>query len=807
MKNKYIMSSIAIAAMVATACDDYNDHFDGLQDGTISTDVSGAAYTLEGKDYAAIASNAANQKIAEALDAEKGGTAYTDALAAIGKNKCFGTTEEAELFVPAVVGPMFTTADNGKTIEVTYSVRGQQMSYEADFGTITDYALTDEDYASVWASKVQANYLSPTTVGKIAKILGEQMTEAQQGDMVVVNYAYSDVEPSIGGAPSSQPTWTEVSVPTWPVGSNWNYVNSGLINLSDYAGQTINIAMQYVGTESVAPTVEVRNVSVRTAQYFSVAAFAKTDDGYKLTTKISEGQYVLAALGSDGNYYPFGKMKDENKGYGYTDQGPITVTDGMIATADGDAQAISIATAKSGNNYSLRNALGKYVYQSGNYDSFNFAAEEGDEGYEWAIASNGNGTFDIRNTTTDKSVKLNYYKEAYTFGSYAQDKNVVVKYALTDPADNGGFEVIDVNLGSLTYVWSYDTQKGYGWKASSNFNKQNNAAEAWIVSPAIALAEGATAYLDFDCAINYLSGADRAEHVKLLISTDYSQMANKAAAVRANSAALYVFDGSAWKPYTNADCTVDVVSPEVYQQLGSQPITEPESILPHYLSIKYPYATDKDRFAVVYLGKDGYQMVSMTLNEVGTPAIEGAVKAEKLTIVKEEGQWITDLSTFYACTFLGGETGNFSPADVELGGLNTVWTCEASYGWKGTAYANSKNYAVDSYVVSPVINLSKAKNPVLNFEEAINYLNGADANTMLKVKATANYTGDPASTQWTELTLPVRASGSGWDYVAISGIDLSAFAGSQVVIAFEMKTDGSVSPTWEFKNLSVTKGE
>lgn len=63
-----------------------------------------------------------------------------------------------------------------------------------------------------------------------------------------------------GGAPSSA-AWTEVTMNTLPTGSSWDWVTT-TCDLSKYAGQSINVAFRYVSTSSVAPTWEIKSVSL-----------------------------------------------------------------------------------------------------------------------------------------------------------------------------------------------------------------------------------------------------------------------------------------------------------------------------------------------------------------------------------------------------------------------------------------------------------------------------------------------------------------------------------------------------------------
>ena len=63
------------------------------------------------------------------------------------------------------------------------------------------------------------------------------------------------------GLPSTA-TWSQLAIPTYPSGSNWNFVSSGSIDLSTYAGYNVTIAFKYISTSTVAAQWEVKNFSV-----------------------------------------------------------------------------------------------------------------------------------------------------------------------------------------------------------------------------------------------------------------------------------------------------------------------------------------------------------------------------------------------------------------------------------------------------------------------------------------------------------------------------------------------------------------
>jgi len=57
--------------------------------------------------------------------------------------------------------------------------------------------------------------------------------------------------------------WNRLIIPTYPTGSNWNWYESGDIDLSEYKGQYINIAFRYTSTSSYAPQWEIKNFAIR----------------------------------------------------------------------------------------------------------------------------------------------------------------------------------------------------------------------------------------------------------------------------------------------------------------------------------------------------------------------------------------------------------------------------------------------------------------------------------------------------------------------------------------------------------------
>jgi len=154
-------------------------------------------------------------------------------------------------------------------------------------------------------------------------------------------------------------------------------------------------------------------------------------------------------------------------------------------------------------------------------------------------------------------------------------------------------------------------------------------------------------------------------------------------------------------------------------------------------------------------------------------------------------------------TTLGGWTNPLEAGD-------RTWIAR-EYG--GNTYAQATAYGSElsemiSWLITPVVNLSNATAPVLTFETATGYHNGAT----LEVLISTDYdgSGSPWNYTWTDLN-PALANGPSVGYsafVSSGNIDLSAYK-SPVYIAFKYTgadPDGTASDrttTWQIDNILI----
>ena len=150
-------------------------------------------------------------------------------------------------------------------------------------------------------------------------------------------------------------------------------------------------------------------------------------------------------------------------------------------------------------------------------------------------------------------------------------------------------------------------------------------------------------------------------------------------------------------------------------------------------------------------------------------------------------------------TFASGQ-GNFTIQDVNLSGINFVWKHDAQYTcMKASAYVSGQNHAAESWLVSPAISLEGVNAATLKFDNAVNYASPTGALSMM---ISTNYSGDVTTATWNELSLDQWPAGNNWTFIT-STADLANYVGQTVTIAFKYTSTASASATWEVKNVVV----
>ena len=132
-------------------------------------------------------------------------------------------------------------------------------------------------------------------------------------------------------------------------------------------------------------------------------------------------------------------------------------------------------------------------------------------------------------------------------------------------------------------------------------------------------------------------------------------------------------------------------------------------------------------------------------------------------------------------------------------GMTNVWSWtnhNGNYYLNGNARRNNQANESLSYAISPAIDLPADKQITMSFMHAARYQTTLrDLCGVVIRKA--------GTEEWTNLEIPVWPKPDGWVFVKSGDIDLSAWAGQKVQIAFRYQSSTEGADTWEVNNLIV----
>lgn len=207
-------------------------------------------------------------------------------------------------------------------------------------------------------------------------------------------------------------------------------------------------------------------------------------------------------------------------------------------------------------------------------------------------------------------------------------------------------------------------------------------------------------------------------------------------------------------------------------------------------------------FAQTYAGNSAYALDDVNLSKAAAAgtAIDFSKGVELGGgTTPTPGPEPTPEGAIFSETFSASQ-GNFTIDDKSLAeGLTYIWKHDAQHHYmKASAFVGGKSYASESWLVSPEIDLSSEKAAFLSFMHTANkFPEGKTAKDFVSVKISKD------GTTWDNLTIPTWPAGTDWIFVSSGSIDLKAYLGSKVKIAFVYTSKDGESGSWEIKNVLV----
>lgn len=279
--NRYIRRSAIIAAipMVMASCDEnsWNDNeLEGFETPAI-TNQQALEYTLTANDYKTLAANSTNKALA--------GKELSAQLTAVGNQGYFTEAISARDYVPALLSdpqfPYFTLSD-GSSIKLTYKVADEIPTGMIEATKALRYTVTEENYQSVWGSDndfTAAFAPSHTAAASLPTILAEAFPNAEEGQLVIVNYNNSQTDP-VFNAPEepATPEFTLSSVLTGTPADGDDVTISGYVAATSAQGPIVTDA-----AGSVFVYLPANNADLKVGDEVTIAStFGSFNKGYQI---------------------------------------------------------------------------------------------------------------------------------------------------------------------------------------------------------------------------------------------------------------------------------------------------------------------------------------------------------------------------------------------------------------------------------------------------------------------------------------------------------------------------------------------
>lgn len=378
--------------------------------------------------------------------------------------------------------------------------------------------------------------------------------------------------------------------------------------------------------------------------------------------------------------------------------------------------------------------------------------------------------------------KILYSVIALTMAAFTFTSCEDVPAPYDDPNNNGGGQelpegvLLDQNFtsslgdftskaasGNLNWYNDYSSAMVTGFQDfDGDGTKENQAGVTFLVGPEIDLTEVTEAYITINHALNYERG-DINTNNSIVISKDYAGDVTTATWQVLNYNTEGLNTG-----FTFTEKSVNIPS----EYMGGK--------------------------AVIALRHTCSETQSSTWEVKSLKVQEG--KVDETPETPSEGDAYIDEP--FSSSF-----GSFSVKTIK----GTPWIIDYSTA-KATGYDNATKETTpsESYIISSPVNLSASKGAYITFEYILRYVTNYGTpveGINNKVLITDNYTGDPATTAWTDIT-GTLTEGRDWTtwYTYSANLPETFVGKNNVVIALYYSCETS-SGTWEVKNLKMKEGK
>ncbi len=621
----------------------------------------------------------------------------------------------------------------------TYDVAGGQ-SWEIDYQTakMTGYVNNTNNANEDWLISKRFSLENVSEVSMTMTYIARYFNNVNEDITIQVSSDYTSGNPSLA-------TW--IHVPASLVeGNNWNDFATTVIDLSQFAGQKICVAVKYLSDEVKAGTIEVQSILIQEG------SGPTPPPGPNPGGEVQNMPYTQSFASEFGTYMTYDVMGSQSWMIDYQ----TAKMTGYVSSTNyaNEDWLISSPVAITGVSDAMMTMvyIGRY-FTNINEDITIWVSTD----YSWGSNPTTASWTQVPASLREASNWTDFLTAEISLTEYiGQTVTIAVKYLSTD-SKAGTIEIQSITIEEGSGETPPDPPTPGDAEGSGTANDPYNVAAgigqqsaepiAWVHGYIVGAVKSGLSSVSGNSDINWSAPFDLATNV--LIADD--------AACREISQCIIV-NLPAGKPLRT--------------QVNLQ--DNPDNLGKH-LAVNGKL---RKYFGQAGLRDSGGTEADFVLEGGVTPPNPG--------------------TEIFSETFASGQ-GQFTIQDVVMPSeLSYIWQHAPSYSCMKASAFVGQAFAAESWLISPAIDLSDVSAATLRFSQAVNYASPGDLSVMIS----ANYSGDVATATWTALSLSEWPGGSNWTFIN-STADLTSYVGQTVTIAFKYTSTSSASATWEVKDFVV----
>ena len=479
--------------------------------------------------------------------------------------------------------------------------------------------------------------------------------------------------------------------------------------------------------------------------------------------------YLIVTKDPNGKYQACGQVP-ASKTYGWPALVEVEGTDDQFTLPDASKALTFIGTADS---FLIKQADGRYWYQTGTFTSFNVSTDATRADALFRLSFAEDGTVRIVNIAMEKTLQCSMKAAGASYDEYLSDAGLgdgcawPCLYKDSKVATDEVLTVADMTVEATATSADIPvtSNAATGWRVRCH--------DSWVNSFTPSGSGNGTIHVEFDANTSY-DTAREAEIMVLGETTGVTIRLTQSKFVPSFTVEPEALSAAA--SATSASFSVKANTPWT--------VTCPAGV-----TASPAEGTGDATVTLSFAANAGEADLTYTIKVSGSDThLEVKERTVTLTHKSNVGKTLPYSETFES------SFGDFTLNDVSLpSGSTYVWTIDTKNKCaKASSYFSGANHASESWLVSPVLDLSEMKSAQVSFQYAMNY-----GQTALYSESFFGYVIEGTEKTRVNFNIPIKGSWTWFDET----VDLSAWAGKKIQFAFVYVSTDEAACTAEVKNV------